>query len=378
MKLPITRFAIAFVALVFLFALYIGLRIAVDYWQWGILLLSAGSIASFPLFHWIKSGGRASIFKILSQQFGFLSMSWLSWLLTLTITRDLYLMGALVIGGRETSSGIARNTEGLPAFFLSLLLTGIAFYWSRNGLRVKEVNLPIRDLPERLENLRVVQISDLHIGPTIGAKYVEKVVSKVNALEPDITVLTGDIVDGSVLSLEDVARQLGSLNPKGRVFFAPGNHDYYWQLSDWKKVFASLGVETLMNQGKILEAEGGTIWIAGVTDPVAVAFGGEAPSPEKAASGSESADLRILLSHRPEYVERAARAGFHLQLSGHTHGGQFFPWTFVASRVHKYFLGKMRFESTWLYVSAGTGSWGPPARFGTTPEITFLKIVRES
>jgi predicted MPP superfamily phosphohydrolase len=127
----------------------------------------------------------------------------------------------------------------------------------------------------------------------------------------------------------------------------------------------------------MVEVRGAKFWMGGVTDPAAVQTGlGAAPDTNLALTGGENADLKILLSHRPHLVADAARSGFHLQLSGHTHGGQFFPWTYVVRFAHTYFLGLMRHEQTWIYVSPGTGSWGPPLRLGTTPELTKLHLVR--
>ena len=116
------------------------------------------------------------------------------------------------------------------------------------------------------------------------------------------------------------------------------------------------------------------IWIGAVTDPAAHQFRTEPPNAKKALAGGEDAHLKVLLSHRPGLAAEAHEAGFHLQLSGHTHGGQFFPWTYVAKLFHKYFVGLMKHEDMWIYVSPGTGTWGPPARIGTTPEVTCLVL----
>lgn len=355
-----------------------GLRLATHWAQWLLLCALGALVLLFPLVHWARRGLLPAWLQRALELAGYLGMGYASWVLVLAAARDLFLLGVILADDLNGARIVAANTAGWPAFGLALVLSLLGNFWAYRGLHVREVVVPVKGLPAGLENLRIAQITDLHIGATIGRGYVERVVAKVKEAAPDLTVLTGDIFDGDPAHLAGHAAPLAALSPAGRVFFAPGNHEYYHGLPSWLAVLPALGVKPLLNSGQKLEAVGGEIWVAGVTDPAATAFGGEKPSPAQAARGGEGCGFRLLLSHRPGLVREAAAAGFHLQLSGHTHGGQFFPWTFVASRFHEFFLGLLRHGDTWLYVSPGTGSWGPPVRFGTTPELTLLRIVGEN
>lgn len=249
---------------------------------------------------------------------------------------------------------------------------------ARTGPRVHEVKVRMENLPQELEGLKIAQISDLHIGPTIGQEYVERVAQLVEEMNPDLTVLTGDIVDGNIENFREALQPFAKLAPKGRVYFSPGNHEYYWDIHLWLEEFSKLGFRILMNQGEALHLRGKKIWVGGVTDPAASQTKlGNAPSASQAGQGSQGADFKLLLSHRPDVAADAKKAGFNLQLSGHTHGGQFFPWTIVVKFVHKYVVGLFQDGPFQIYVSPGTGTWGPPIRVGTTPELTCLVLERQ-
>ncbi|AXQ27456.1 metallophosphoesterase [Solimonas sp. K1W22B-7] len=307
---------------------------------------------------------------------GYLAMGWLNFVLLLCLARDLLL---------ALSSALPAVHQPLlqhgPALVLggsiAALLAG--FLGARRGPTPVEVQVPVPGLDPALEGFRIVQISDLHVGPTIGRDYVERVVRMANALQPDLVALTGDIVDGPVGGLADAVAPLANLQPAGRVFFVAGNHEVYAGLRAWGAQFRSLGIRTLVNEYALLEQASARLIVGGVSDPTMAAFG-EALRPDAArASGrDEGAAFRLLLSHHPKLAVDAADAGFDLQLSGHTHGGQFFPWTLAVRKIHApHALGLSRRGRMWVYVSAGSGSWGPPLRLGTKTEVTLLRLVRE-
>jgi predicted MPP superfamily phosphohydrolase len=204
---------------------------------------------------------------------------------------------------------------------------------------------------------------------------VENVVKKINQFTPDVIVLTGDIGDGNARQYREDTTPLKGLRSKSGTFFVPGNHEYYWNVNEWLTVMNNMGIINLVNRGKVVNYKSRKILIAGIPDPVS----GLSPAlgAVQEAEPSDNADFKILLSHRPGIAHEASRFGFHLQLSGHTHGGQFFPWTIVVKFVHKFSLGLHRVGDMWLYISAGTGSWGPLLRVGTTPEITLLTLTSE-
>lgn len=239
------------------------------------------------------------------------------------------------------------------------------------GPHVKHVRLPIKNLHPDLENFKIVQLSDLHVGPTIRKKYVLKVLRKVNALTADMIALTGDIGDGPVKIYRDDIEPLSKLRAKYGSYFVTGNHEYYWNGNEWLNVMNNLGVIVLMNRGKVVNVNGARILIGGIPDPVSKIL----PEIAMIADTGKDADFKILLSHRPGVARVAQAAGFNLQLSGHTHGGQFFPWTLIVKFVHEFHRGLARVGDMWIYVNMGTGSWGPFLRVGSTTEITLLELI---
>ena len=248
------------------------------------------------------------------------------------------------------------------------------------GPAIKEVDLVFQDLPKELSGLKIVQISDLHVGPTLRRNYVEKVVQKTLSQKPDLIVLTGDIVDGKVSQLEDDVRPLENLCREGRAYFIMGNHDYYSGAHPWIDHFKKMGMKVLLNTHDLIPFQNGNLMLAGVTDPAAGMANHPRPNPNEAKSRhylNKSGDsfFKILLAHNPKLASLGAAAGFDLMLSGHTHAGQFFPWTLIVRKVHSpHYWGQSLEGKMRVYVSAGTGTWGPPIRLGTKTELTVLKL----
>jgi predicted MPP superfamily phosphohydrolase len=251
---------------------------------------------------------------------------------------------------------------------------------ARRGPFVKEVEVPLgRRFNRTGRELRIAQISDLHVGPTILEGYAERVVQMTLELKPDLIVCTGDMVDGTWLQLERHVAPLARLQAPLGVFYCSGNHEYYWGGPEWIDRFARMGMKVVHNEHQFVEFDGGRIQIAGVPDPAGANFvRAHRSDPEQAVRGADGslpeADLRILLAHRPSACFAGARAGFDLQLSGHTHAGQFFPWAIYVPLAHPYTRGLNLHEKTWVYVNAGTGYWGPPNRFAVPSEITLLRV----
>ena len=225
-----------------------------------------------------------------------------------------------------------------------------------------------------------MQISDLHASPTIRLAYVQRVVDMTKALAPDLIALTGDIVDGSVPRLAGHVAPLEALASGDRAFFVLGNHDYYSGAGPWTAHFEAMGFRVLRNAHVTIACGAARLLIGGVIDFAARMSDPDArPRPDLATDGAARPAFRLLLAHNPKIAPLAEQAGFDLQLSGHTHAGQFFPWTFVIRWVHgPHAAGLSRRGRMWVYVSAGTGTWGPPVRLGTTPELTLLRLVAAS
>jgi predicted MPP superfamily phosphohydrolase len=244
---------------------------------------------------------------------------------------------------------------------------------------VRHVEIPLPNLPAGFDNLKIVQISDIHAGPIIGRKYVENVVRIANSLKPDLIVLTGDFVDGTVGDLKDELSSLATLATPLGTFYVTGNHEYYWGASEWTETFSTFGIRVLTNEHEIIRRNGDAIILAGVTDYSAYRMmPGEASDPGKALKGSPAGLTRILLAHQPASYKLAHKAGFDLQLSGHTHAGQYFPFCLFIGLFQRYYKGLNRFENMWVYVNSGTGYWGPPLRTGVPSEITQITLRKSS
>lgn len=234
---------------------------------------------------------------------------------------------------------------------------------------VERVRIALRRLPQGLSGTTIVQISDIHIGPTLGKDFLTRIVDQVNALEPDVVAITGDLVDGHVAELREHVRPLADLKAKYGVYFVTGNHEYYSGAEEWMAFLPTLGVRVLRNE-RVTIGEGDDAFdLAGVEDPtgnhdVAAAMAGRDPKREV-----------VLLAHQPRSIVDAVAHDVGLQLSGHTHAGQIFPWGLVVPLQQPYLQGLHKRENTWVYVNRGTGFWGPPMRVGAAPEITRIELV---
>jgi predicted MPP superfamily phosphohydrolase len=246
------------------------------------------------------------------------------------------------------------------------------------GPAVREVEIPLKNLPERFNGFKIVQISDLHVGPMIGLAYTQNVVNIANALQADLVALTGDFVDGTVEDLSADLAPIAQLSAPHGVFFVSGNHEYYWNAPAWMAEFTKLGATVLVNEHHIIQRDDESIIVAGVTDYSTRGSGGmHASDPKKALAGAPTGLTKILLAHQPASYEMAHEAGFDLQLSGHTHAGQYFPFSLMIRFFQKFYKGLNKHENMWVYVNSGTGYWGPPLRAGVPSEITLITLRSE-
>jgi predicted MPP superfamily phosphohydrolase len=311
---------------------------------------------------------------------GYLFMGLFSSLLVLTLLREVILLGADVLGWLNRgafTAGALKQASAVAVPVLALLITLVGVVNARTLARVIHVQVPIAGLPAALRDFTIVQISDLHVGPTIKQAYLSAIVSAVNALKPDMVAVTGDLVDGSVTGLAPHVAPLSQISARHGVYCVTGNHEYYSGADEWVSELRRLGLRVLMNQNTVLEHNGARVLVGGVTDFSAHHFDpAQRSDPHAALSGApEDVAVRLLLAHQPRSAAAAAEAGFHLQLSGHTHGGQFLPWNFFVRFQQPFTAGLNRLKQLWVYTSRGTGYWGPPVRFGAPSEITCLRLV---
>lgn len=313
---------------------------------------------------------------------GYLAMGVFSSLFVLTVLRDVLLGGAgllnMIWPGTVAMPTLREySVTGLLAITAIASLVGV--FNARRLAKVVEVQVPIANLPKALEGFSIVQISDIHVGPTIKKGYISAIVDAVNKLKPDVVAVTGDIVDGSVARLRKHVAPLGNLSARHGVYAVTGNHEYYSGAEAWIAELRRLGLSVLMNENEVLNHGGSNVLIGGVPDYTAHKFDPTHKSdPKMALAGSrQDVAIKVLLAHQPRTAAAAEAAGFDLQLSGHTHGGQFLPWKWFVPLQQPFTAGLHRLRKLWVYTSRGTGYWGPPIRFGAPSEITHLKLVAE-
>lgn len=332
-----------------------------------------------PVIYWVGDRENRGWIDESVHFMSYLCMGWLNFAIVLCLVRDALLLTTSLLPAFTGIHAVLRDAGVTWVLIGSVVALGAGALAALRGPHVRHVDIPVEGLDADLEGLRIVQISDLHVGPTIGARYVRRVVRMANELTPDIVALTGDLIDGSVARLAPQVASLAALMPAGRVFLVLGNHEYYAGAAPWIVHFEALGLRVLLNEYATIAIGGSRVVVGGVLDPAAqLSDPALAPRPDLAAAQDAGPAFRLLLAHNPKLAPLAEKAGFDLQLSGHTHAGQFFPWTLAVHLVHApHVAGLSRRGRMWVYVSAGTGTWGPPVRFGTEPELTLLRLVRD-
>ena len=309
--------------------------------------------------------------------FVYLHMGFFSLLLVAYVLMDVFHLSWRTVKPDKERRRFMTSGMSLGILGVTGGLTGVGMHQALGGAIVREVEVPLHHVPQALQKLKIVQCTDLHIGPMIKRDDVQALVAQINALNADIFVMTGDLVDGSVARLSNDVAPFEGVKAKLGKYFVTGNHEYYSGAQDWIAEMKRLGFAVLLNEHEILDIEGSTLMMAGVTDYRAHKYVPEhQSSPKKAMQGAPDADVKILLAHQPKSIFEATAAGFDVQISGHTHGGQYYPWNFIAKMVNPYIKGlHLHDNKTWIYVSPGTGYWGPPIRLGNEPEITLFRFV---
>jgi predicted MPP superfamily phosphohydrolase len=376
MRVP--SFFLTAIALLGMLHVYIGWRLLPDLpiGEAGRLAGAAFLAASFALMP-MSVASRAVRNRRLGDLLawaGSLFMGLFSSLLLLTLLRDLVLLGYAVFASGSIAAVASRSAVAVPA--LALLATALGFLNARRRAAVKHVEVPIEGLPAPLHGFTIAQITDIHVGPTIKRRYLDAIVDAVNDIEADMIAVTGDVVDGTVRDLSHHTEPLSRLRARHGAYFVTGNHEYYSGAPAWVAEMRRLGLTVLVNGHRVLEHDGAVLVVAGVPDFSAHHFDpDERSDPALALQGAPAGHTRILLAHQPRSAAAAEQAGFHLQLSGHTHGGQFWPWNHFVKLQQPFIGGLDRLGSLWVYTSRGTGYWGPPKRLGVPSEITRIRLV---
>ncbi len=290
-----------------------------------------------------------------------------------------YLAVILPVGLRD------RPVDPERRLFLAQLAGGIVLFSNfgislagligatASAVQVKKVKVGLRNLPAELEGYRIAQISDLHVGPTIGHDFMETIVSKVNELAPDLVAITGDLVDGTLEQLRKHTDPLRDLRADDGVFFVTGNHEYYvGDVDEWMDYLRDMGIRVMRNERVTIQKG---FELAG-TDDISARGGDHGQNIPKALEGRNKNIPVVLMAHQPRSFKEAKSLGVDLQLSGHTHGGQIFPFHYVVALFEPYLAGLYQKGNSQLYVSRGTGYWGPPMRLGAPAEITEITLSR--
>jgi predicted MPP superfamily phosphohydrolase len=261
-----------------------------------------------------------------------------------------------IVLARMVAAGVTAVVAGLSTIGIRSALSGI---------QIKQLDVKLRGLPQELAGFRLVQISDVHVGPLLRKDWVAHIVEQIRQLAPDLVAITGDLVDGRVHELREHVAPLAKIEARRGVYFVTGNHEYYSGVEEWYAHLPSLGVRPLRNE-RVEVAPG--LELAGIEDPTG------APDLAAALHGRDPEVALVLLAHQPRQFAEAAKRGVPLTLSGHTHGGQIWPFSWLVALAQPYLAGLHRRGESQLYVSRGTGFWGPPMRVFAPAEITLLRL----
>ncbi len=278
--------------------------------------------------------------------------------------------------GGDTHAGLRawRWATG-GAVTLTLITSIFAIVWGLTRMVVRRMEIRLPNLPRGLDGFTILHLSDIHLDLVHGRRWLRGVVDRANALGADLIAVTGDLAEGSVAQFGDAAEPMGGLEAPQGVYFVTGNHEYFHDLEGWLAFLRDRGIRVLRNERVAVGKGEDTFDLAGVDDHDGRRLApGHGPELEAALSGRDPNRALVLLAHQPRVIHEAAARGVGLVLSGHTHGGQIWPFSYLVLLQQPYLRGLVRHGPTQLYVSSGTGFWGPPMRLGTTAEMALLTL----
>jgi predicted MPP superfamily phosphohydrolase len=268
------------------------------------------------------------------------------------------------------------RTLAVTAGAVALGTAGTGAYFANSAPVVRRVPITLPRLDPALDGLRIVTFSDAHLSATYGGRRFQRLVEIVNGERPDVVAIVGDLADGSVEELREDVAPLADLVSEQGVFFVTGNHEYFVDTRAWLRHLPTLGVDVLHNERVPIGRGTASVDLAGIDDRTAAGSGvpGQGADLDAALDGRDDSTPVVLLAHQPVMVEQARAAGVDLQLSGHTHGGQLWPFDYAIRLDQPAVQGLSRHGDTQLYVTAGAGYWGPPMRVGARPEVTVVVL----
>ncbi|MEU1122097.1 metallophosphoesterase [Streptomyces sp. NPDC005899] len=270
------------------------------------------------------------------------------------VTRRLFV--SRIVGGAATAAAVATVGYGMADVF--------------SGPGVKRITVPLAKLPRSVHGYRIAVVSDIHLGPILGRAHTQRIVDTINATQPDLVAIVGDLVDGSVADLGNATDPLAQLRARHGSYFVTGNHEYYSGVEQWVQRVRELGVHPLRNA----RAEIPGFDLAGVND-ISGEDHADAPDYARALGDRDTTRAAVLMAHQPVMIDQAVEHGVDLQLSGHTHGGQLWPGNLIARLDNPTVAGLERYGDTQLYVTRGAGAWGPPVRVGAPSDITVVELA---
>ncbi len=365
-------FIVIFMSVYGLAHLYIWLRLIKPLELHGAPLLLAGIAflllyLSFPAIHFAFRHQNGFLITALN----WISSVWMGmavYFFLVTLATDLLRLVVL----RSLLDGPAV-TGAITGIVILLTIYGLI---AARHVGVTELRVPIANLPAELEGMRLVQISDVHMGLIVRGARLEQIVTKVNDLRPDLVVITGDLVDAEALHMEEMIHPLRRLNGKYGVYAVTGNHEFFAGIEQVEAFLEQAHVTLLRNRWVNINHG---LQLLGLDDPIAPHITGQRPPPlAEIMRGLDPGKPTILLLHTPvTTLDKLKSLGISLQLSGHTHRGQLWPFQYIVKMIYRTPYGLFTDGNATIYVSRGTGTWGPPMRVGAPPEITLITLTRK-
>ena len=323
----------------------------------------------FPFLHGEFSNALFSV--------GYFTLSTLGMLLGILLFLDIYSIARSFWDKSPKTDEGRRNVLKAASIGSTTLLSSSVGLAQAISPKVVKDEIKIPNLSPDLEGLKILQLSDVHIGPFMNETFVAQLRDMGNEQKPDLVFLTGDLIDGHVENIGWQLEGFKDIKSTYGTYMIAGNHEYYWDVGKWIKQHQSFGYKTLLNEGDVITIGNTKLGIAGIADSTAKRYDlKEVPDMKKCAESIAEADLKILLAHRPRFADEATKHGFDLQFSGHTHGGQTYPFVPLVALVQKYLAGLYKVGDMQLYVSRGAGFWGPPLRLGVTPEVNVITLKK--